>query len=240
MKRILAIFILFFISFQTVSAQTNATEKKSITVEGSAEMEIIPDEIYFTIILREYLNKDKEKITTEKLEKELQASVISAGIAKENLQIANVYGEQWITKKRKPLEFFSSKRYVLKLSDPAVIDLILDKLDPTGIERVTISRFSHSKLDQYMKDLRIQAIRNAKDKANYLLAAIDEQLGSPIYIYENKTEPIAWDLNSAYEYGRNPRSGYFDYDNDGGNNVGFKTITIRFEITAEFKIKYDF
>jgi uncharacterized protein YggE len=55
---------------------------KRITVTGSAEMEVIPDEIYFSISLREYFKeKDKNKVDIATLEKQLQAAVNAAGIS---------------------------------------------------------------------------------------------------------------------------------------------------------------
>ncbi|HXA02400.1 MAG TPA: SIMPL domain-containing protein [Cytophagaceae bacterium] len=218
-------------------AQVPLTEKKSITIVGSAEMEIIPDEIYFAIVLQEYLNKDKVKVAIDKLEKELQVSVNASGIAKENLQIENVFGQQWAYKKRKQHEFFASKLYIIKLSDPSKIDDILDKLDAQGIDQAYISRFSHSKIEQFRKDLKIQAIKNAKEKARYLLEAIGEQLGDPIEIQEGTISetPVYWDYKTSYNQGSNSSSGY--RNDQYGNSINFKTIKLRFEITAEFKIK---
>ncbi|MFL5728415.1 MAG: SIMPL domain-containing protein [Cytophagaceae bacterium] len=221
-------------------AQTASDEKKSIHVTGSAEMEIIPDEIYYTIVLQEYMNKDKQKVDIEKMEKELQASVSGAGIAKENLQIENVFGQQWVYKKRKQHDFLASKRYVIKLSDLSRIDGILDKIDAQGIDQAYVSRYSHSKIEQYRKDLKIQAIKNAKEKAKYLLEAIGEQLGEATYIQEiNSGTPLVWDLNPTYQYASNSSSG-LAYNSEAGFDAGilnFKTIELRFEINVTFKIK---
>ena len=222
-------------------AQALPIEKKSIRVVGSAEMEVIPDELYFAIVLQEYMNKDKVKVEIDKLEKELQASVNASGIAKENLQIENVFGQQWAHKKRKQHEFFSSKLYIIKLSDPGKIDGILDKLDAQGIDQVYISRFSHSKIEQFRKDLKIQSIKNAKEKARYLLEAIGEQLGDPIEIQEGTISeaPVYWDYKTSYNQTSNSSSGYANdqYGGNSGNSINLKTIKLRFEITAEFKIK---
>jgi uncharacterized protein len=236
---ILTSFCLFV--FNLTYSQTPPPEKKSITVTGSAEMEVVPDEIYFMIVLQEYMNKDKVKVGIEILEKELQNSVSAADIPKENLQIENVFGQQWVYKKRKQHDFLSSKRYIIKLSDPTKIDGILDKLDPQGIDRISISKLSYSKIEQFRKELKIQAIKNAKEKARYLLEAIGEQLGEPIFIREGvvSEQPIVWDLNPVYNQSSNSRNGYFDLDASigSGNAISFKSMILRFEITAEFKIK---
>jgi uncharacterized protein len=241
MIRIIFASIFCLLLSNLIIGQTPPPEKKSIRVTGSAEMEVIPDEIYFSIILEEYLNKDKVKVEIDKLEKELLASVTAAGIAKENLQIENVFGQQWIYKKRKDHEFLASKRYVIKFSDPDKIDGILDKLDAQGIDKVSISKFSHSKIEQFRKDLKIQAIKNAKEKARYLLEAIGEQLGDPIEIQEGNIseDPVYFDKIPRHGQGSNSFSKFMSPKIDGGsdNNINFKTIILRFEITAEFKIK---
>jgi uncharacterized protein len=236
MIRIIFASIFSLLLLNLAIGQTSPTEKKSITVTGSAEMEVIPDEIYFSIVLQEYMNKDKVKVEINKLEKDLQASVSAAGIAKENLQIENVFGQQWVYKKNKQRDFLSSKRYIIKLSDPGKIDGILDKLDAQGIDQVYISNFSHSKIEQFRKDLKIQAIKNSKEKARYLLEAIGEQLGDPIKIQEGTISelPVYWDYKASYNQSSNSS---IDYGGNSGNNINFKTIKLRFEITAEFKIK---
>jgi uncharacterized protein YggE len=239
MKNLLIIF-LFFISFLEISNAQNVNEPKHIAVTGSAEMEIIPDEIYFTIILQEYLNKDKVKVEMTVLEKELQNSVNAAGIAKENLQFENVYGQQWANKKKKPTDFFAKKTYVVKLIEPSKIDAIINKIDGEGINNVYISNYSHSKIEQFKKDLQIKALVSAKEKATYLLAAINEQVGPAKYISEKQNISIGGFYMDAKEISNNEyRQFNTPLKDDGGssNEISFKTITLRFEIDAQFFIK---
>ena len=72
---------------------------KKIEVNGSAEQEVLPDEIYVNITLREYFkDKDnKNKVDIMALEKQLQKAVEEAGIPKENFMIGsmNGYREWW-------------------------------------------------------------------------------------------------------------------------------------------------
>ena len=71
----------------TVFGQTtteNETEKPYIEVTGTAEKEIIPDEIYITITIKER-HKGKEKITIEKQEIDLKEALKSIGVSLDNL-----------------------------------------------------------------------------------------------------------------------------------------------------------
>src|SRR3989344_5708855 len=68
MKKIILILSVILALAFTANAQD--TKEHSIKVIGTAEMEIVPDEIYMSVTLREY-TKDKKKFTIEELEKNL-------------------------------------------------------------------------------------------------------------------------------------------------------------------------
>lgn len=236
---ILAIFISLGVQTFAQNAAVNPYPKR-INVTGSAEMEIVPDELFFTVTLREYLDKDKKKTSIEKLEKELQSAVSAAGVAKENLQFENVYGERWKEKKGKPEDFMQSKTYIIKLTEPSKIDVVLDKIDAKGIENVYLSNYSHSKIEQYRKELKIQAIKNTKEKAKYLLEAVGDQIGSTISITEidNYDGPIIMN-RASYLSNTSQTSMRMDgvYSGEIDSGISFKTIKLRFSINGEFEIK---
>ena len=108
MKRfVFAAFLLTSSSF--IFAQTaNTVEKdliKKIEVTGTAELEVVPDELYFSISLKEYFKDEKnqkDKVTLDILEKQLIDAVKSAGLPKENLSVSGVTGYREWTGKKKP------------------------------------------------------------------------------------------------------------------------------------------
>ena len=65
---------------------------KTISVNGSAEMEVIPDEIYVQVDLREYKKKGEEKTELEKIKTEFLASCKAVGIADSNIAVASYDG----------------------------------------------------------------------------------------------------------------------------------------------------
>jgi uncharacterized protein YggE len=104
-------------------------------------------------------------------------------LAKENFQIENIYGNRWQwNQRKKPVDFLESRRYVLKLNNLAKVDDVLSKVDAKGIEYVNISRYEHSKIEQYRKDLKLKALQAAKEKAGYLVQGLGEQLGGVLEI----------------------------------------------------------
>jgi uncharacterized protein YggE len=67
---------------------------KQLSVSGSAEMEIIPDEIYVNVVLREYQKKGENKKELETLKNDFLTACRSAGIADSAISIVSLYRVQ--------------------------------------------------------------------------------------------------------------------------------------------------
>src|SRR5258708_7408526 len=65
---------------------------KTISVTGSAEMEIIPDEIYVQVDLREYKKKGEDKTEIDKIKEDFLATCKAVGIADSNISVASFDG----------------------------------------------------------------------------------------------------------------------------------------------------
>ena len=228
---ILSAFIFFHPAFS--QQDEKAEQVKKIEVVGTAEKEIVPNEIYLSIGLKEYKTKGGDIVPIARLENQLAKAVKNAGIDEDDFQIENVYGNNywsWRRKKDDP-EFLAAKQYRLKLGDLNKVNGILSELDPLGIHTVNISDYSHTNLEEYKKELKIKALQNAKEKAGYLLESIDQELGAAIAIYEIETggpghpqpfyrmEATAMDASGA------------------NTDIGFQKIKLRSEIRAVFEIK---
>jgi uncharacterized protein len=211
---------------------------KKIEVTGSAEQEVLPDEIYVTISLREYF-KDKDnktKIDIMVLEKQLQKAVDEAGITKENFSIGAINGNREWWGKKKPTTFLESKNYVLKLANLYKIDGVISKVDEKGIAYTNIDRYEYSKISQLCKDIKTKALQAAKEKAGYLLAGIGEQLGEVIDVIEidhtYNPQPIAYSNTMMRTMSADVASGGMPE-----SNVDVQKIKVRYEMKAVFKIK---
>lgn len=205
---------------------------RKIEVTGSAEMEVVPDEIYYTISLKEYKNNNK-KVEIEALERQLVNAVAEASIPKENLHIENIQGykEYW-EKKRKNEDFLISKQYVLKLNNLFKINEIMSGVDPKGVAYTNISKYSHSKIEQFRKEIKISALQVAKEKASYLLSGINEEMGEVLQIQE-----IGDYYPQPFE-GRMANMEMKAMNSDQASpEIGFKEIKLRYEVRAVFRIK---
>ncbi len=101
----------------------------------------------------------------------------------------------------------ASISYQLKIKTSKQLDDLVEKLDDEATTNFFIQRTSHSKLAEYRKQLKIQAVRAAKEKAQYLPEAIDEKAGEAVTINEPTEyyQPYYWlelQINSSV---------YFDY-----------------------------
>jgi uncharacterized protein len=162
---------------------------KNIEVTGVAEMEVVPDELYFTISLKEYFRDEKsqkDKVAIDVLEKQLIEAVKLSGLPKENLSISGVTGYKEWNGRRKPQIFLAAKQYQLKLSNLNNVNDLMAKVDDRGIEYVSMNRVEHSKKEEFRKQVKINALKAAKDKATYLLESIGEKVGEVLEIKEGE------------------------------------------------------
>jgi uncharacterized protein YggE len=161
---------------------------KKIEVTGTAEEEVVPDELYFTISLKEYFKDEKaqkDKVTIDVLERQLIAAVAKAGLPKEDLRIGGISGYRNVwPKPKKPAQFLEGKQYVLKLANLNKVDGVLADVDARGIENVYLSRTEYSKREQLKRDVKIKALKAAQEKAQYLAAAVNEQVTDVLEIRE--------------------------------------------------------
>ena len=240
LAKTLLISALIFTNELVSNAQQVIMEKplvKKIEVTGSAEQEVLPDEIFVTVSLREYF-KDKDnktKVDIMVLEKQLQKAVEESGILKENFTIGAISGNREWWGKKKPTTFLEGKTYILKVPNLYKIDGIISKVDEKGIAYTNIDRYEFSKIEQLRKDIKIKALQAAKEKAKYLLEGIGEQMGEALEIIEidqsYSPQPVYSNMMM--------RSAKMDASSDSmpESNVDVQKIKVRYEMKAAFRIK---
>ena len=172
-------FLLFFLFTVTLFAQTQ-NQKPYIEVTGTAEIEIVPNEIYLDISIKERTEKGK-KLTIDYLENQLKSVLKKIDIPEKNLSISDVNAVLAKTGWWKE-EVLSIANYSLKVNGASKLKKIFEHFKKMNISDVNITKATHSNIIEIRKKNRIKAIKIAKEKADYLLAAIGEQTGKPIII----------------------------------------------------------
>ncbi len=213
---------------------------KTIAVSGSAEMEIVPDEIYVQVDLREYEKRGTGKINLETIKAIFLQACKQAGIPDSVISIATYEGNNlsyWLLKKKKTPDMMAGISYQLKFSNTQKMDQLIALLDDEATQSFSITKTSHSKITEYRKQLKIQAIKAAKEKAIYLAEAIGEKAGEAVTIQE----PVETSVFPVYENYRfsNTMSQYKNniVADSESTGVDFKKIKLRFEISAVFALK---
>lgn len=229
---------LLIVVFAGAKAQTVVNPyPKTITVTGSAEMEIVPDEIYVNVDLKEYDKKGQGKVSIDKIRQDFLGAVRSLGIADSNISVAayDGYNNPWLRKKNKKTELYASITYQVKLKTAAQVDQLVDKLDDNATQNFYISKTSHSKLEEFKKNLKMQAVKAAKEKANYLAQAINEQVGVAVTI----NEPMEYYqpyFNAGYANKR-VMSAEVDQSASDQPQADFKKMKLKYDVTVVFALK---
>ena len=238
----ITIFLLLTTTF-TVFGQTTTdseTEKPYIEVTGTAEKEIIPDEIYIAITIRER-HEGKEKITIDKQEADLKEALKSIGVSLDNLSLSDA-NANYIRVKWSKKDVITKTEYVLKVGNALTVGKVFEKLDELKIVDAYISKVSHSKLEEFKKEVRVMAIKAAKEKADYLLTAIGEQTGKAMKVYEQSPTYEIDDSNLNIRGGRSESSFYYVdgikmSESDKDKIIQFQKIKLQAAIYVKFEIK---
>lgn len=241
MKRILTGMIVFFnlLSFYAMSQET--IKQKTINASGIAEMEVVPDEIYVQIELREYDKKGGPKVDIDAIKNNFLKAVLGTGISEADISVQGYQGWDgnfWLyrrSKKKNP-DLKASITYQVKLATTKKMDELVQKLDDEATQNFFISRVSHSKIQEFKKQLKIKAVQSAKEKATYLAEAINEKAGEALTINEpNEINPYLHPVFANRMMKESVQA--FDAGGEQLPDIDFKKIKLQYEVNVVFALK---
>ena len=226
-------FIFFLLLGMVLSTKAQTTDlRRKIEVSGTAELEVTPDIIYIGISLREYMD-GKKKMEIEELERQLQTAVIKAGIPKENFTINNISAYNYTWDRKKNPDFLASKQYRIKVTDLNKWNQILNSVNSRGVQYSNIDGYDHSRIEEFKKDLKIKALKNARDKAVYLAEAIGEKVGFALEINETGNEYYPQPMLRANMLLKTDAA----MEAEPMPDIDFKKIKLQAQIRAVFELK---
>ena len=132
--------------------------------------------------------------------------------------------------------------YMLKVGDALTVGKVFGELDVLKINDATISSVSHTQIIELKKQIRISAIKAAKDKADYLLAAIGEETGQALKVNEQDAS-YSMDGSNLNIRGARSNSSYYYIDgmkvkgSEPEQVIQFKKIKLQSAIYVKFEIK---
>jgi len=205
-------------------------------VTGSAEMEIVPDEIFVTFTLQEYLNKSRKKIKIESIKNDFLELCKSSGISDSNISISSYSGNErwdyyWYKRRKKEPDFMASVSYTLKVGSTDILDALINNFDEDAVNNFSVSKTSHSNIEELRKQIKTEALVATKNKADYLAKAIGEEIGEALLIQEveNSYGYLYSNSNVVSQTSMNFES--------NSESPDFQKIKLRYEMKAEFSLK---
>jgi uncharacterized protein YggE len=228
-KIIMTMAAVLFAASAVVAQDTQPRYENAIQVSGKAEKKITPDEIYIDITIKD---GDVKGQTVAQIESTMKSRLRALDIDVEKALKATDMGNA--LKKKKQVD--TRRSYERKLGDVWTLGAVFDMLNELGVSDADVTRVSHSQMEEFRKEVRVEAIRDAKTNAEQIAAAIGQSVGPAVYIYDNG--------NMYEEYNRpvlmrsNKMMADVSYASaTAEQSIDFKEITLNYQITAKFVLK---
>lgn len=212
------------------AAQMQEAYPSYIQVYGRAEKEVTPDEFYLQIIINE--RDSKGKISVESQQRDMIAALRRQGVdIEKQLKVANLSSEFF-----KKNTSVASAKYQLQLGSAAEVSKAWQALDALGISNVSILRVSHSKIEEFKREVRLDAMRNAQQSAREMAEAVGQTIGKCFYIYDTNSNvmPLYYDNAVVMRSAKASTAGAEAVEEDP---LDFKTIRLEYSVQAKFVLE---
>ena len=218
---------LLLVGIFAAGSLVNAQEikKNAIEVTGVAEMEVEPDEIIFNIgIKADTKNQlaDNEKLLFETLKND--------GVKNEDIKFKSMYQNLY----SKTTKF--TKSFQCKVNAKTNVSKLFEDLNQKWVSNLNIAEIKNTKIADFRKTVKINALKAAKEKADYLLGSINKKTGDAIEIVEiedyisDSILPVAYKSKMA-NVQLEAADQSVDYSFDNIENIKLKySIKTRYEI----------
>lgn len=229
----------FFTAHVYLHAQVITTDtRRYIEVTGSAEMSLKPDEIELEIMITEYEDKRGNIVSMQDVETELRTTLARNNISTQTLSLKGLsllnWWYWWYDRNNK----IHTKTVYIKLSSSTNFMQLVQDLNKEWVKSIAIEKSSNKDLQQHRKDVKIQALKAAKEKALYLLESVGEQLGGVLSIEELPEQgdnPYSWFGRGTASLASNISMGSSANESDAIKNVA--EIKLRYEVKVKFALK---
>ncbi|MBQ3208356.1 MAG: SIMPL domain-containing protein [Alistipes sp.] len=200
-----------------------------IQVTGVSEIEIVPNQIYLTIVLDESDSKGRQAIENQR--REMVNALKKIGINTEkNLTMENMSSSYY-----KRGNALSKASYQLLLTSSEQVVKVYDALAVLNISDVNITRVSHTDIEQFKSKCRKEAMINAKTVASELAEAVGQTIGACIYIYDSNRG-----VTPTYYNDRIVMRSMAKVANEEAvieeEPIEFKKIKLNYSVNAKFRI----
>lgn len=223
--------------FLFAHTQQAPANPRLVNVTASAEMEVVPDEVWVQVQLQEYDKKGAGKVGLEKISNDFLAKMKALGLTEKevSLQSASGYDNnywQWYRRnKQKNPDMKATVSYLLKLNSVKQMEQVVADLDDEATQNFYIQKLSHSKMDDYRNQLKVQALKNARSRAQVLAEAVGARVGAVYQI--NEPAENSYEPPRIYAQAMMKRAD-MEMADVPAMNVDFKKIKLKFEAPVSF------
>lgn len=163
------------IGFMIFGSMINAQEikKNFIEVTGVAEMEVEPDEIIFNVGIK---GDNKNQLADN--EKQLFEILKNNGVKNEDIKFKSMYQNVYSKVK------IFTKNLQFKVTKKTDMGNLFESLNQKWVTSINIAEIKNTKIADFRKSVKMNALKSAKEKADYLLESIGKKTGTPLEIVE--------------------------------------------------------
>lgn len=212
----------------TAGSFMNAQEvkKNAIEVTGVAEMEVEPDEIIFSIGIKA---DNKNELADN--EKKLFETLKNNGVKNEDIKFKSMYQNVYA----KTGKF--TKSFQFEASAKTNISKLFEDLNQKWVSNLNIAEIKNTKIADFRKVVKINALKAAKEKADYLLESMGKKTGAPIEIVEIEDYTSDTIMPVAYRKGMMANAQMESADAASNNSMeNIENIKLKYSIKTRYEI----
>jgi len=238
MKRIvLAAPLFLFASLLVVSAQENVPRPRLITVSGTSEINVAPDQV----VLRVGIESRDPVLSKAKAQNDARSMKVielakAVGIEAKDIQTSELEMRSTSSREKVPkfVDFVVSQTIAVTLKDLPKYDALMTRLLEGGVNSVDGISFEVGETRKYKDEARSKAIRAAKEKAVAMAAELRQSVGKPWEIVELDSENP---FNSMSVLANNIGGAYSDRAEAKESTVAPGQVTIRASVRVSFQLE---
>jgi uncharacterized protein YggE len=229
--RAVMISIVWIVLAPSLSAQDAISHPRTISVTGTAEIRVAPDEVTLTLGVE---SRDKDltvaKIENDKRFRKLMSLTRAAGVDAKDVETSALtmgpeYSEERIPKL---LGYVVSQVVTVTLRDLSKYDALMTGSLEAGVNRVHGVSFLVAAPQKYREQARLKAVQSARDKAIAMATQLGQSIGKPWEVME---EP-------DYDCGVLTRANYIgSLPERGGPTVAGGQVVIRASVRVIFQLE---
>lgn len=174
------ILLLLLLAGSNLFAQTNFLNQPYIETSATADTLIMPNRINMSVILSEGDSRGKKSV--EELEQVMKTALTQVGIDVLKELTLVTLGSDYERYFLGGLKVNKTKLYQLTVHDAVTASKVITALEQVDISNVSINSKQYSKQEELLTELKVKAVKKAKENAQALARAAGKDIGDVLFI----------------------------------------------------------